>query len=84
MAVPKRKTTPSRRNMRRSHDKLKALNISFDKNTGEPKLGHNISLADGFYDGKQVYVTRAQKKAMKAEAAGEAESGSEAMQTQNA
>jgi large subunit ribosomal protein L32 len=57
--------------MRRAHDKLKALNISFDKNTGEPKLGHNISLADGFYDGRQVYTTRAQKRAMKAEAAAE-------------
>ncbi len=71
MAVPKRKTTPSRRNMRRSHDKLTALNISFDKNTGEPKLGHNISLSDGYYDGRQVYITRSQKRAMKAEAASE-------------
>lgn len=72
MAVPKRKTTPSRRNMRRSHDKLTALNVTFDKNTGEPKLAHNISLADGFYNGRQVYVTRSQKRAMKAEAASDA------------
>ena len=31
MAVPKRKTTPSKRNMRRSHHRVKAVNIIEDK-----------------------------------------------------
>jgi large subunit ribosomal protein L32 len=55
MAVPKKKTTPSRRGMRRSHDALKTLgNITFDKTTGEAKLAHHISMIDGYYKGKQV------------------------------
>jgi large subunit ribosomal protein L32 len=71
MAVPKRKTSPSRRGNRRSHDKLKALNISVSE-TGEPKLPHHISMSEGTYKGRQVFVTRAMKKAQKAEAALEA------------
>ncbi len=73
MAVPKRKVSKSRRNMRRSHDGLKAINVSFDKETGEPKLAHHISLKDGKYNGRQVFVTRAQKRAQKAQQAAEAQ-----------
>lgn len=71
MAVPKRKVSPSRRNMRRSHDKLEALNITSNKHTGEAQLGHHISMKDGYYNGKQMFVTKAQKKIDKAEASGE-------------
>ncbi len=52
MAVPKRKTSPSRRKMRRSHDFLKPVNIAYDSVTGEPKLPHHISLKDGRYNNK--------------------------------
>ena len=44
MAVPKRKTSPSKRNMRRSHDSIDQLNIIVDKNSGEPRLTHRIDL----------------------------------------
>ncbi|MDA0939015.1 MAG: 50S ribosomal protein L32 [Proteobacteria bacterium] len=54
MAVPKKRTSSSRRNQRRSHDKIKAVNVSYDKNTGEPKLPHHISLSDGRYNGKEI------------------------------
>jgi len=54
MAVPKRKTTPSRRGNRRAHDALKPINIVFDKETGEAKLPHHISLKDGTYNGMEV------------------------------
>lgn len=53
MAVPKRKTTPSKRNMRRSHDGLKTKVIVEDKTTGELKRPHHVS-ADGYYNGRQV------------------------------
>ena len=53
MAVPKKKTSKSKRNMRRSHDALKSLNIIENKTTGELQLPHQISL-DGYYNGKQV------------------------------
>lgn len=54
MAVPKKKTSKSRRNMRRAHDALKPINLSVDKETGEFKLPHHISLVDGYYNGRKV------------------------------
>lgn len=54
MAVPKRKTTPSKRNMRRSHHALTATNWVEDANTGEPKRRHHIDLKSGMYRGRQV------------------------------
>lgn len=54
MAVPKKKTSKSRRNMRRSHDKLKTVNVVVDPVTGEYKLPHQISKVDGTYKGRQV------------------------------
>ena len=47
MAVPKRKTSQSKRNMRRSHDSIDQLNIILDKNSGEPRLTHRIDLSTG-------------------------------------
>jgi len=54
MAVPKKKTSTSKRNMRRSHDALKKITVVTDSKTGEYKLPHHVSLKDGFYKGKQV------------------------------
>ena len=54
MAVPKRKTSQSKRNMRRSHDSIKLLNIIEDKESGEPRISHRMDLSTGFYNGKQI------------------------------
>ena len=54
MAVPKRKTSVSKRNMRRSHDSLKRINVILDKESGEPRLSHKIDLATGMYKGREV------------------------------
>ena len=54
MAVPKRKTSPSKRNMRRSHDALTKLNIVEDKESGEPRLSHRIDISTGMYNGRQI------------------------------
>ena len=54
MAVPKRKTSVSKRNMRRSHDSLKKINVILDKESGEPRLSHKIDLATGMYKGREV------------------------------
>jgi large subunit ribosomal protein L32 len=54
MAVPKRKTTPSRRGMRRSHDKLAANVYVEDKDSGELRRPHHIDLKTGKYRGKQI------------------------------
>jgi large subunit ribosomal protein L32 len=54
MAVPKRKTSPMKRNQRRSHDALTTTNWVEDAHTGEPKRRHHIDLKTGMYRGKQV------------------------------
>ena len=54
MAVPKRKTSVSKRNMRRSHDSLKKVNIVIDNDSGEPRLSHRIDLATGMYKGREI------------------------------
>ena len=54
MAVPKRKTSKSRRNKRRSHIKFKIKNIIEDKKSGEYRLSHHIDLKTGIYKGRQV------------------------------
>ncbi len=59
MAVPKRKTSPSRRNMRRSHDALKATAHQECSNCGELKLPHHVCGACGFYDSREVITSAA-------------------------
>tara|TARA_B100001123_G_C15185661_1_gene977187 strand:+ start:1076 stop:1255 length:180 start_codon:yes stop_codon:yes gene_type:complete len=54
MAVPKRKTSKSRRNKRRSHHKISSINIIEDKKSGEFRLSHHIDLKTGIYNGKQI------------------------------
>ena len=54
MAVPKRKTSKSKRNKRRSHHRLSAINIIEDKKSGEYRLSHHIDLKTGIYNGKQI------------------------------
>ena len=54
MAVPKRKTSVSKRNMRRSHDYIKKINVILDKDSGEPRLSHKIDLATGMYKGREI------------------------------
>ena len=54
MAVPKRKTSVSRKKMRRSHQKLFSKNIVEDKKSGEFRLSHHIDLKSGYYNGKKI------------------------------
>tara|TARA_Y100000992_G_scaffold291824_1_gene248627 strand:+ start:1097 stop:1270 length:174 start_codon:yes stop_codon:yes gene_type:complete len=54
MAVPKRKTTVSKRNKRRSHHKISNVNVVEDKKSGEYRVSHHIDLKTGFYNGKKI------------------------------
>ncbi|MFV0322226.1 MAG: 50S ribosomal protein L32 [Alphaproteobacteria bacterium] len=54
MAVPKKKVTKSRRNMRRAHDALNSVTLREDKETGEIHRPHHIDLKTGLYRGRQV------------------------------
>ena len=58
MAVPKRKDSPSRRNMRRSHDALKPSNPNECRNCGELKRAHHVCKSCGHYDGREVVGPR--------------------------
>ena len=60
MAVPKRKTSVSKRNMRRSHSALKKINIVIDKESGEARLSHQIDKSTGFYKGREIFKKKSQ------------------------
>jgi large subunit ribosomal protein L32 len=53
MAVQQNRKTSSKRDMRRSHDALKASTLSVEQTTGERHLRHHIS-PDGYYRGRKV------------------------------
>jgi len=54
MAVPKKKITKSKRNMRRAHDSLSASVYDECPNCGELKRPHHVCAACGCYDGREV------------------------------
>jgi large subunit ribosomal protein L32 len=54
MAVPRRKTSPSRRGMRRSGHKLDKVTWIEDKKSGELRRPHHIDLTTGMYKGRQI------------------------------
>ncbi|MEO1028631.1 MAG: 50S ribosomal protein L32 [Pseudomonadota bacterium] len=54
MAVPKSKITPSRRGMRRAHDRLKDNAYIEDADSGELRRPHHIDLKTGMYRGRQI------------------------------
>lgn len=54
MAVPKRKTSPARRDKRRAHHALKAANYQECTNCGELKLPHHVCADCGHYNGMEI------------------------------
>lgn len=59
MAVPKKRTSSSRRNMRRSHHTAKSDGHIECKNCGEAKRPHHVCGACGHYDSREVVATTA-------------------------
>jgi large subunit ribosomal protein L32 len=62
MAVPKRKTTPSKRNMRRSHHRAGTQSFAEDKKSGELRRPHHMDLSTGMYRGKQIIIKKVKKE----------------------
>lgn len=58
MAVPKRKTSPSKRGMRRGHDAISTTAYIEDKDTGELRRPHHVDLKTGMYRGKQILTPK--------------------------
>jgi len=54
MAVPKHKTSKSKRNSRRAHTKVLAPNLSACPQCGEAKLPHHVCKSCGSYNGRTV------------------------------
>lgn len=54
MAVPKKKVSKSRRNMRRAHDALKPSAYGECPDCGEIKRPHHVCPSCGFYDNREV------------------------------
>ena len=55
MAVPKRRKSSSKRNMRRAnHDKVTAPNLVPCSNCSAPMVPHRVCSACGFYKGRSV------------------------------
>lgn len=57
MAVPKHKTSKSKRDMRRTHKKLDAVNVTECPQCGEAKLPHHACPECGTYKGRDVLQT---------------------------
>ena len=57
MAVPKRRTSKSRRDMRRTHQKTGAPSITTCAQCGEPKLPHHLCASCGTYKGRTLVET---------------------------
>ena len=54
MAVPKRRTSKSKKLKRRTHQKLAIPNLSECANCGELRKRHHVCSSCGHYDGKEV------------------------------
>lgn len=57
MAVPKKKKSKSKRDMRRSHDHIKMPNVSSCPQCHEPVLSHHVCKNCGTYKGKTIVET---------------------------
>jgi large subunit ribosomal protein L32 len=66
MAVPKKKVSPSRRGMRRSHHALPKESSMECSNCGELKRSHHVCSSCGHYDGREVMAADALKGVVRA------------------
>jgi large subunit ribosomal protein L32 len=58
MGVPKRKTSKSRRDKRRTHDRLPTPGMSTCAQCGAVQLPHRICPSCGFYKGREIIAAR--------------------------
>ena len=61
MAVPRSRTSNSKKNSRRAHDSKTPKNVVSCSNCKEPTLPHRICPSCGYYDKKQTLVEKPQE-----------------------
>ncbi|NOX97403.1 MAG: 50S ribosomal protein L32 [Nitrospirae bacterium] len=54
MPLPKKKTSRSRRDKRRTHDRLSEPALSKCSHCGQPKISHRICPHCGYYGGRMI------------------------------
>jgi large subunit ribosomal protein L32 len=54
MQAPKRRTSKSKRNMRRAHDALRPVNPISCRHCGEPTMPHRVCRHCGTYRGREL------------------------------
>ncbi|MFH1045376.1 MAG: 50S ribosomal protein L32 [Candidatus Omnitrophota bacterium] len=62
MALPKRRHSPTRRDKRRTHDKLKIPGFSVCPQCGQLKLAHRVCAQCGYYKGREVIAIKQKRK----------------------
>lgn len=62
MAVPKGNTSKSKRDKRRTHDKLTPVNIVECQRCHAKKIAHRVCIECGYYDNRQVLQNEDKKK----------------------
>ena len=62
MAVPKGNTSKSKRDKRRTHDKLTPVNVVECSRCHAKKVAHRVCLTCGYYDNKQILLQSGEKK----------------------
>ncbi|WP_068268620.1 50S ribosomal protein L32 [Caviibacter abscessus] len=60
MAVPKKRTSKAKRNMRRSHDGISAPAIIVEAD-GTVRRPHRLNLETGLYRGRQIITEKEEK-----------------------
>ena len=63
MPVPKKRRSHARTRQHHAAWKIEEKNLISCKNCGEANLSHTVCSVCGFYDGKKVMVTKAEKSA---------------------
>ena len=62
MAVPKRKTSRTNRDKRRTHDGIKLLNIVECPRCHSKKIAHHVCIECGYYKNSEVIPQEKEKK----------------------
>ncbi|MBS9784512.1 MAG: 50S ribosomal protein L32 [Oceanivirga sp.] len=61
MAVPKKRTSKAKRNMRRAHDAISAP-VFVKEADGSVRRPHRVNLETGLYRGKQIISTESKSE----------------------